>query len=787
MKKAVFILGTLSRFAKQGDAIAAEDFHLLSNVSDAAHVDAEIVFAVTDLAVAGKPQKVTMKMIREERARVLEEIAQHRPDIVIAFGPIAIKCLFNKGNIVLRESLRQGFDLPDVPGQVFCTHSLEQVAAKPGMEKWLRLDVKAAAEGFTTTKWGNYVILDPGDTTWDICPNCFSGLGPGSTIGFDLETYPGLDPWASNARIRMAIISALPGEATIVQLGPDSRLPDWLRKIVEDPAIVKAGSNIKFDYKWLRRFGVRMCNMHDTSTAEHIIDETNPMKDLKSLTFLYAPWLGDYSKGHRTLVAERGGWEFVADDEQYDYAGADGEASMAAAVAQLQKIRNKKLEQPYRLSMDLYAVLAEIEHNGCKIDMGINGALGQKFEQAMAQLRADITAVLGPINPGSPPQLAKALLDTIPKLDLTKRQLTRVFDPRYDANDDEEISTDRATLEREADKHPIIETILRWRRLSKLHSTYIKGVQEKYKVRRPDGIYLSTTFRTDVVETCRLSSQSPNLQNIPRKPDAGDRHPIPLDLNPKLQYVSRFDGGYFMEADLSQAELRIAAMLSQDPLMLAAVQSGEDIHTTMASMLLDKPRSEITADERQRCKTLNFLILYGGGANTLGKQLNISKNRAKELLHTYFATFKQLDFYIQKIKMQVKRDLYVQTPFGFRRRFKKPPNWNSWDGWRIERQAWNMMVQNTAACCAFVAMIDLQREVERRKLRSKLVLQVHDSIGVDVHPEELDVIAQLAKECLEHPNTERYGVQITVPLVADVEVGRSWGTKTAYQFDGGNS
>lgn len=786
MKRAVFVLGTLSRFARRGDAISAEDFQILNKVADMAEVEAEIVFAVTDLACAGKPAKASMKLIRAERDRLVEEINGHAPDVVIAFGPVAMKALFDKGNLALREHLREGYDIDGITAKVFCTHSLDQVAAKPGMEKWLRLDVQAAVRGYTTTKWGEYVVLTPGDDSWNVDPGIYPGSDARRVVGFDLETYPGLDPWADSSRIRMAIISNAAHQAHVIQLGPDSLLPEWLRKIVEDPSIVKAGSNIKFDYKWLRRFGVRMRNMHDTSTAEHILDETNPMKDLKSLTFLYAPWLGDYSKEHRNLVSKRGGWEYVEDDEQYHYAGADGEASYCAAVKQLDKLGKRGLERPFRLSMDLYRVLSEVEHNCCYVDMSTNAELNDMFQTHVHELRQEITEALGPINPGSPQQLAKALLAVVGDIDLTPRRLAKVFDPRWEDSDEDEISTDRATLEREASKHPIIETILVWRRLTKLHGTYIKGVRDKYLINRMGRPCLSTSFRTDVVETCRLSSQAPNLQNIPRKPSDGDKHAIPAELNVKRQYVSRFEGGKFLEADLSQAELRVAAMLSQDPLMLDAVRSGEDIHTSMAAMLLDKSRDNITKDERQRCKTLTFLILYGGGANTLSKQLGISKDQAKSLIRQYFATFKRLDFFINRIKARVKRDLQVEAPFGYRRRFKDPGNWNCWDGWRIERQAWNFLVQNTAACCAFVAMINLQDEMERRGLRSKIVLQVHDSIGIDCHPDEVDEVARLAKYRLENPGTERYGVTLTVPMVADVEVGDNWGAKKPYNFDGGN-
>lgn len=784
MKSVVFLLGTMSRFAPKGDPLSSEDIQVLEDVADSAGVDASVVFATHSIAASKNPARATMKVLREERERMLEEIRAHDPDLVLVFGPIALKALFDKGNITLNENLRQKLEVEGVDAPVYATHSLDHVNAKAGMKKWLILDLKAAVNGFTKTEWGEYVVLLPDDPAWGECPECYRGLQPGAVVGFDLETYPGLDPWMPESRIRMAIISNSAHQAHVVQLGPDSQLPGWLYDIVTDPSIIKAGSNIKFDYKWLARFGCVMQNMHDTSVAEHIIDETNPLKGLKHLTFLYAEWLGDYSKDHRALVSERGGWEFVGDDEQYDYAGADGEASWCAATKQLDIINSNGLARAYRLSHDLYVVLCEMEHNGCRIDMDVNEDLDQKFQIELAKRRAEITEVLGPINPGSPKQLAEALAEKVPGLDLTKTKLFRTFQERPGDDEDEEISTNRATLEREAHKHPIIEKVLQWRRLSKLHSTYVVGVKEKYLTYRGTWAYLTTTFRGDVVETNRLSSQGPNLQNQPTKPDPDDPHPIPLELNTKRQFISRFEGGVFMEADLAQAEIRVAAMLSKDQKMIDAIESGEDIHTAMAATLLNKKFADVTKLERQQCKRLTFLILYGGGANTLSRQLGISKDAAKELIGQYFRTFSRLDFYINQRKMLVKRDLYLESVFGYRRRFKKPANWMSPDGWRVERQAWNFIVQNTAACILFCALVKLRKEMKARKLKSLIVLTVHDSIGLDVHPDEVDEVARLVKDCMENPDTERYGVELTVPMSADIEVGPSWGDKKEYKFEG---
>ncbi len=494
MKKVVFLLGTMSRFAPRGDALSSSDLRILEEVADAAGVEADVVFATQSISCAKNPARASMKVIREERDRVIEEIRGYEPDVVIVFGPIALKCIINKGNVPLNENMRQQFFIPDVIDidiPYVVTYSMDMVNAKPGVKKWLILDTLAAVNGQTTTTWGDYVILDPSEPGWSECPSDFECLRPGSVVGFDLETYPAFDPWHKDSRIRMAIISNAAHKAHVVQLGPDSQLPVWLRDIVEDPRIIKAGSNIKFDYKWLRRYGCEMANMQDTSVSEHILDETNPYKGLKHLTFLYASWLGDYSKEHRMLVAERGGWEFVADDEQYQYAGGDGEASYCTAVAQRKKISDEELVRPFALSHDLYVVLCEMEHNGCMIDMSANASLDEKFLVALADLRVEITTELGPINPGSPKVLATALKDKIPGLDLTKTKMFRLFQERPGDDEEEEISTNRATLEREAHKHPIIETVLRWRRLSKLHSTYVVGIRDKYRIERPTGTYLS--------------------------------------------------------------------------------------------------------------------------------------------------------------------------------------------------------------------------------------------------------------------------------------------------------
>jgi hypothetical protein len=282
-KKVVFVIGVPGEYALRGDFLSESDAKLLESVAQFADVDADILQAVENITCAGKPDKASMGIIREERPRLIAAITAASPEAVICFGPVAVKAVFNRGNKVLAEMLRTAHKVDELVAPVYVTHSLEHAAAKPGVGQWLRFDTHAAVNGMVETTWGDYSLLLPDTQPWDQCPPHLRNLmlQEEPVVGLDLETYPGLSPWDRDARIRMCVISDKPGRATVVQATPDSRLPKWLVDIIECPSIVKAGSNIKFDYRWLLKFGVTMANMHDTSTAQHLIDETDPFKDLK--------------------------------------------------------------------------------------------------------------------------------------------------------------------------------------------------------------------------------------------------------------------------------------------------------------------------------------------------------------------------------------------------------------------------------------------------------------------------------------------------------------------------
>jgi DNA polymerase-1 len=306
---------------------------------------------------------------------------------------------------------------------------------------------------------------------------------------------------------------------------------------------------------------------------------------------------------------------------------------------------------------------------------------------------------------------------------------------------------------------------------SKLHSSFVKALLEKHLVWHDGAWYIHPAYNTAIVETYRLSSSKPNIQQIPRKNKNNN-------LNIKSQFISEFPNGWLINADYAQMEMRVAAMLSMDPALIAAIQT-DDIHLTTAEMMFRVPAGTFTkeSEERQRAKTIGFATMYGAGARTIGRQLGIPKEQAAALIELYFQAYPDLKKYIGRVHEDVTRTLDVVTPFGYRRMFTAPTggNWNKWDGFKVKRQAFNTIIQSTAACIMYVAIVDIHTRLKEEGLRSRLLNTVHDSLLAGVYPGEMTAVRNIIKECMTYPGTERYGVKITVPLGVDLEVGKNWG------------
>jgi len=786
--KATFVLGTLERDAlKAGRPLTKQTLSLLEGTAATLDLDIDVLVVVEDPFMAGNNKsQISIDVLRKERPRILEAVHIHKPDFVVCFGPVATVCVFDHGNLKESDLIRtRHTPLGEDGPPVYVTYGMENTRRSPGLRQWVEMDIKAARDGLGGTEWGEYTVLLPGMPQWDKAPDFLNQTRKFPwAMAMDLETYPGLSQHDHNARIRMAQISVQEGRAWVIQATQKSEFPDWFRYLLADPNVIKVGSNIKFDVKWLRYFGYEVNNYEDTSTREHVLDGSNPLTDLKSLTHKYLDRLGNYAKGHTNLRKKYAvakfkaegikteGWELVGDDEQYDYAAADAEASIASWQGQVEPL--EAFARPWELMRQLYPVIADMEYRGFCVDRPRNLQLTELHNAKLMALRTEITRDIGPINLNSSQQLAVELKRMIPDINLTLRNWKEVIGNAEDAD----ITTCREVLAREAHKHPVLARILEYRSYFNRHNTFIKSVREKHLVGHHGAWYLHPHYRTDLVETYRLSSSNPPLMNVPR-PDNDD--PV---LSVKTQFVSRFKGGKIVDCDMSQAEIRMVAWLSQDAALLEALQSGEDIHTSMAAKMLQKPTDKISDDERQRCKTQTFQILYGGGAGLLQRKLQeygmrIDKKRAHGMIREYFATFGGVERYIKQAHEEVERDLQVDTAFGFQRRFSEPEDWKKGDGWLVRRQAFNMKIQCPAVCLTYCAMIWLHNELRERKMQSILVAHVHDNIVFDAHPDEIEAVMELGKYGMEIAAVEKakeFDVNFDVPLVADVKVGDSWGS-----------
>lgn len=770
MRNALFVLGHSSlNAAEEGVAISAADLQAMEDISNSAGVDADVVLACEAKVTWGR--KPGIRLIRAERERLLADINKSAAEFVVAFGPVAVAALWDSNKLKARSLRDKVHEVPGVSKPVVVTFSLEELAMKPGLRQHMVIDIQRGVWGKNRCEWGEYVVqqdMHP-DLRRYLADLDDDGAAPAAAprvVTVDLETYPGLDPYAPSARIRMVVVSHRTGWAQVVQAGPASEIPGWVVDLLRDPRVLKVGANIRFDVAWLRRFGYEVNNYWCLEHAQHLINENGGLHDLKSLVLLYHPTLGDYAAGQRQLVAERGGkagdgWAAVRDDEMYQYAGGDGDGGITVHLAQQRIISARDLERPLSVMREWYPAITNIQLAGARVDMATNRELEERYVEEIARLNAEIRGALGPINPRSHVQLARALFETVPDIDLSK-----IFSKK---EDQKKYSTAAAVLRREAKKHPILATVLEFRRRDSLYK-FVKGLPQ-HVVHHHGADYVHSSLRGDITVTYRHSSSKPNLQNLPKaKGDEDD-----AGLNVKRQYVSRFEGGLILEADQSQLELREAGMISGDRTLFEAFASGQDVHTYLAAMMLGVPAGDVQKEQRNAMKTTNFHVLYGGGPHGLSARLGSSLVYAQELIELFDQTFEGYRAWERGVRREMRENLVVYSRYGAPRRCIRPPSWKSPIGRKILRQAGNAPIQGGSSWHTNLGLVKTQRLMAEQGLRSVMMMTVHDSAVFDVYPGELEAVMAVAREGMERPDTAKYGVDLTIPLVVDFKVGPNWG------------
>jgi DNA polymerase-1 len=400
----------------------------------------------------------------------------------------------------------------------------------------------------------------------------------------------------------------------------------------------------------------------------------------------------------------------------------------------------------YNIEMPLVDVLKNMEQEGIAIDVNGLKEYSSELEKTLVELDARIKEEAGvTFNIDSPKQLGEVLFDQL-KID-SKAKKTKTG--QYATSEDVLLKHEKA--------HPIIPLILEYRQLRKLKSTYVDPLPTMTD--RIDG-RVHTNFMQTVTATGRLSSNNPNLQNIPIKTDKGKEI--------RKAFIPRDKDHVIMAADYSQIELRIIAALSGDEHMIEAFKNRFDIHTSTASKVFHTPMDEVTKDQRSAAKAVNFGILYGQSAFGLSQSLNISRTEAKGIIDSYFEQFSALKKYMDSIVHEARENGYVETLSKRRRYLPDINSANAVVRGFAERNAVNAPIQGSAADIIKMAMVKVQEEMKKRKLQSKMILQVHDELVFDVLKTEIEEMKVLVKDAMEN------AVDIGVPTEVQVDLGDNW-------------
>src|SRR3712207_4417588 len=397
----------------------------------------------------------------------------------------------------------------------------------------------------------------------------------------------------------------------------------------------------------------------------------------------------------------------------------------------------------YTVELPLVEVLASMECEGFRVDENRLTEIGEKFKKEIETLEKEIHELADEeFNIKSPKQLGKILFE---KLDLPVIKKTKTG-----------YSTNAEVLEKLKDSHPIIEKIIEYRQITKLDSTYVEGLKNVID----EDAKIHSSFNQTVTTTGRLSSTEPNLQNIPIKHEMGREI--------RKVFIANNEESVIFSADYSQIELRVLAHIANDEKLIDAFKHHKDIHTITASEVFKVPVEEVTPLMRSNAKAVNFGIVYGIGAFSLSKDINVSRKEAKEYIDTYFSRYPNVKKYIDDIINKSEQDGFVTTIMNRKRYIPEIQSRNKIVRSFGERLAMNTPIQGSAADIIKLAMVHVYEELLKRNLKSTLILQVHDELILNVYNDELEEVKQMVVEKME-------GVMnLLVPLEADVNIGITW-------------
>ena len=588
-------------------------------------------------------------------------------------------------------------------------------------------------------------------TTEEELAQLVASLKGSEVFSVDLETTS-RDP--ITARVVGISFSHRPHEAYYCPVGHDypgvpSQLPsslvlEQLKPLLENTQKGKYGQNIKYDYLVLRRHGVTLSGItSDTMIASYLL---NPTKRSHSLESIAQEYLEHQMITYKEVTEKGQGFQKVDLQQAMRYSCEDADVTFLLAELLTTKLEEEGLKDLFfQMELPLVEVLAEMELSGVKINPDLLLELSKELEARLWNLEKRVFDLVGEkFNINSTQQLGKILFEKL-RLPVIKKTKTG-------------YSTDVEVLKELAHEHELPRTVLEYRSLTKLKSTYTDALP---KLIDPSTGRVHTSYNQTVTATGRLSSSDPNLQNIPIRTEEGRRI--------REAFVPE-DGWWMISADYSQIELRILAHLSKDATLIKTFQEGKDIHTMTASEIFGIPQNEVTPQMRREAKVINFGIIYGMSPYGLAKELGVGPKVAGEYIEEYFRRYQGVKSYIAETLKEAKGKGCVTTLYNRRRYLPEINSSNRAARQFAERTAINTPIQGTAADLIKIAMIRIFRRIKDGGLQAKMLMQVHDELVLEVPDDEAEKVEQLVKEEME-------GVlDMRIPLKVSVSRGKNWGT-----------
>jgi DNA polymerase-1 len=623
---------------------------------------------------------------------------------------------------------------------------------EPGTTRTLQVDVsdiaepeiKVATKNISNVPHNYHLV-----TTAEQRAELIALLLQQTEITFDTETT-GID--ANNCELVGLSFAIKPGEAWYIPVSANydeaKAVADEFKPILENSDIKKVGQNVKYDILVLKWYGIEVKGqLFDTMLAHYVLDpDTRHGMDILSENYLgYKPvsiteLIGPKGKNQRTM-------RDVEVEKVKDYAGEDADVTLQLKEVFIPKLQAAGADQLINeIENPLVYVLADVEFEGVKIDKETLAEFSKELETDINRLEKTVYEKAGvKFNVSSPKQLGEVLFEKL------------MLDPKAKKTKTGQYQTGEDVLLALASKSDIVRDILDFRQLLKLKSTYVDALPLMVN---PKTGRIHTSYNQAVAATGRLSSQNPNLQNIPIRTERG--------REVRKAFIPRDENHVLLSADYSQIELRIIAEISQDPNMLDAFAKNLDIHTATAANVYGIALEEVTSDQRRNAKAVNFGIIYGQSAFGLSQSLGIPRKEASDIIEQYFVQFAGIKNYMSETMNFARENGYVKTLMGRRRYLRDINSANATVRGFAERNAINAPIQGSAADMIKIAMINIHRELKAQNLGTRMTMQVHDELVFDVPQHEVEIIKPIIAHYM------KTAIKTEVPIVVEMGTGVNW-------------